>query len=111
MGKIKKSYFFRLIVESQGPGIFLRLIIFSPMRLLILVLLLLLAVCSASSPRLLETSPGFHRMRLYGNDTIAYYYANLYIGTPPQLQTVIVPFLFWASLRLVLMLFGRLVVV
>lgn len=53
-------------------------------------LFLALALCQASSPRLLQTNPGFHRMQLYGNDTIAYYYVNLYVGTPPQIQTVIV---------------------
>lgn len=33
---------------------------------------------------------GFHTIRLFGNDTLKYYYANIYVGTPPQKQSVIV---------------------
>ena len=31
-----------------------------------------------------------HSMRLRGNSTLGYYYLNIYVGTPPQIQSVIV---------------------
>jgi len=33
---------------------------------------------------------GFHTIPLKGNNVLQYYYIDLYIGTPPQKQSVIV---------------------
>ena len=33
---------------------------------------------------------GFHTIRLLGNDELKYYYSTIYVGTPPQKQSVIV---------------------
>jgi len=33
---------------------------------------------------------GFHTMRIYGSDDLKYYYTNIWVGTPPQRQSVII---------------------
>ena len=30
-----------------------------------------------------------HSLRIYGNTSLGYYYANIYVGTPPQKQSVV----------------------
>lgn len=45
-------------------------------------------VFTQSQPRPRPTLDS-HTIPLYGNATLGYYYANLYIGTPPQEQSVI----------------------
>jgi hypothetical protein len=31
----------------------------------------------------------YHSLKVYGNVSLGYYYANIYIGTPPQRQSMI----------------------
>merc|ERR1711865_872023 len=33
---------------------------------------------------------GFHTIPVYGTDDLKYYYVNIYVGTPPQKQSVII---------------------
>jgi hypothetical protein len=49
-------------------------------------ILLLLVVSSQSVDPALDK----HIIPLYGNSSLGYYYANIFIGTPPQMQSVIV---------------------
>lgn len=51
-----------------------------------LVLLSLLLWTPQSAEPKLEK----HVIPLYGNATLGYYYANIYVGTPPQEQSVII---------------------
>jgi hypothetical protein len=56
------------------------------MRIKQWVMLLAVAVaCTGIDPQLPK-----HIIQIYGNATLGYYYANLYIGTPPQEQSVII---------------------
>lgn len=53
--------------------------------MLVVVLSLLLSTSLAAEPSLDK-----HVIPLYGNATLGYYYANIYVGTPPQEQSVII---------------------
>lgn len=50
-----------------------------------LLLFLAIVACAGLDPQLPK-----HVIRVYGNASLGYYYVNLYIGTPPQEQSVIV---------------------
>lgn len=50
-----------------------------------LLLFLVIVTCAGLDPLLPK-----HVIRVYGNASLGYYYVNLYIGTPPQEQSVIV---------------------
>ena len=55
------------------------------MYLITIITITALALSQAPGPAL-----GKHVIPLYGNSSLGYYYANLYIGSPPQQQSVIV---------------------
>ena len=56
--------------------------------LLVLLILVLSFVTNINMQQ--AVTKGFHTVRLYGNDDLKYYYANIYVGSPPQKQSVIV---------------------
>ena len=57
--------------------------LFKPMNLVLLAFLASLVL--SFDPALPK-----HVIPLYGNSTLGYYYANIYVGSPPQEQSVIV---------------------
>ena len=50
-----------------------------------LILIVMIAVSIQIDPQLDK-----HIMPVYGNASLGYYYINLYIGSPPQKQSVII---------------------
>lgn len=53
------------------------------MRIILFISLIVLALQ-------IEPTLDKHVIPLYGNATLGYYYANIYVGNPPQEQSVIV---------------------
>jgi hypothetical protein len=50
-----------------------------------LLMLTAIVVCLGMDPQLPK-----HVIQVFGNATLGYYYINLYVGTPPQEQSVII---------------------
>ena len=50
-----------------------------------LLIILFLTIVYSSDPSLAE-----HSLKIYGNASIGYYYVKIFVGHPPQEQTVII---------------------